>query len=211
VNSDVCYALRCLAGIWHRKAPYTASEGHIAALCASGSCHVLMGSTALEAEWAEQLHGMGQYSFSCCKWAVLRGLGWAPPSLLGDICATDRHIGRSNHCGWRVAALWLGDDPSVFTVSMHCSQQSFPAVEQRPDWDIGLPAGDHRRREYLQVSRQCPAAARPASACLPSAPSSSSPSSSKPGPGRGHCQRPQPFRHRCRACHSNPAPVPGLP
>eukprot|EP00775_Hariotina_reticulata_P012475 gene12475-12609_t len=50
------------------------------------------------------------------------------------------------------SATIFADDPSVFTFSMHCSQQSFPAVQQHSDWDIGLPAGT-TDSQYLQVLR----------------------------------------------------------
>jgi acetoin utilization deacetylase AcuC-like enzyme len=47
------------------------------------------------------------------------------------------------------------DDPSVFTFSIHCGQQSFPAVVQQSDWDIPLPAGT-TDAEYLQVRSTVP-------------------------------------------------------
>jgi len=52
----------------------------------------------------------------------------------------------------------LTGDPSVFTFSMHCGDQTFPAVVQQSDWDIAFPAatGDE---EYLQVRLVCWAAA----------------------------------------------------
>jgi acetoin utilization deacetylase AcuC-like enzyme len=42
------------------------------------------------------------------------------------------------------------DEPSVFTFSIHCGQQSFPAEVQQSDWDIPLPAGT-TDAEYMQV------------------------------------------------------------
>jgi acetoin utilization deacetylase AcuC-like enzyme len=41
-------------------------------------------------------------------------------------------------------------DPSVFTLSMHCKDQSFPAQLERSDLDIALPAGTGDA-EYLEV------------------------------------------------------------
>lgn len=50
-----------------------------------------------------------------------------------------------------MALVWAGaGDPSVFTFSMHCGVQTFPAVVQQSDWDIPLPAGTWDQ-EYLQV------------------------------------------------------------
>eukprot|EP00879_Flechtneria_rotunda_P024832 GHRR01026350.1.p1 GENE.GHRR01026350.1~~GHRR01026350.1.p1 ORF type:complete len:210 (+),score=54.97 GHRR01026350.1:867-1496(+) len=42
------------------------------------------------------------------------------------------------------------DDPTVFTFSIHCNDQTFPTTVQQSDWDIGLPAGT-TDSEYLQV------------------------------------------------------------
>lgn len=44
----------------------------------------------------------------------------------------------------------LADDPSVFTFSVHCGDQTFPTVVQQSDWDVALPAGTGDD-EYLQV------------------------------------------------------------
>lgn len=49
------------------------------------------------------------------------------------------------------AVALFADDPSVFTFSMHCGDQPFPAVVQQSDWDIALPAGTCDD-EYLRVS-----------------------------------------------------------
>ena len=49
------------------------------------------------------------------------------------------------------SATIFADDPSVFTFSMHCKDQSFPSVYQESDLDIGLPAGTENV-EYLRVS-----------------------------------------------------------
>jgi len=48
------------------------------------------------------------------------------------------------------SATIFADDPSVFTFSMHCKDQSFPSVYQESDLDIGLPAGTEDD-EYLRV------------------------------------------------------------
>eukprot|EP00873_Tetraselmis_striata_P022771 jgi/Tetstr1/443035/TSEL_031095.t1 len=44
------------------------------------------------------------------------------------------------HHGDGTAAIFR-DDPSVFTFSMHCDDQAFPAVRPPSNLDIGLPAG----------------------------------------------------------------------
>lgn len=44
------------------------------------------------------------------------------------------------HQGDGTAAIFQ-DDPSVFTFSLHCSNQGFPARLQASDLDVGLPAG----------------------------------------------------------------------
>lgn len=41
-------------------------------------------------------------------------------------------------------------DPSVYTFSMHCGDQTFPTVVQQSDWDIALPAST-QDEEYLKV------------------------------------------------------------
>lgn len=38
----------------------------------------------------------------------------------------------------------------MFTFSVHCGAQTFPAVVQQSDWDIALPEGTGDQ-EYLQV------------------------------------------------------------
>jgi acetoin utilization deacetylase AcuC-like enzyme len=48
------------------------------------------------------------------------------------------------------SAVIFQDDPSVFTFSMHCAAQAFPAAYQASDWDVGLAAGTGDE-EYLQV------------------------------------------------------------
>lgn len=48
---------------------------------------------------------------------------------------------------WTAAA---AGDPSVFTFSMHCGDQTFPTVVQQSDWDVPLPAGTGDE-QYLQV------------------------------------------------------------
>lgn len=60
------------------------------------------------------------------------------------------HIFIMNVISLQCCAFSSAGDPSVFTFSMHCSEQSFPAVIQQSDWDIGLPAGT-TDQEYLQV------------------------------------------------------------
>lgn len=55
------------------------------------------------------------------------------------------------HQGDGTAAIFH-DDPSVFTFSMHCRDQGFPAQLQQSDLDIALPAGTGDE-EYLQVLR----------------------------------------------------------
>lgn len=53
------------------------------------------------------------------------------------------------HQGDGSAAIFRGD-PSVFTFSVHCKDQSFPLSLQKSDLDIALPAGTGDQ-QYMQV------------------------------------------------------------
>lgn len=44
----------------------------------------------------------------------------------------------------------FAEDPSVFTLSIHCHDQGFPHVVRTSDRDVGLPAGTGDQ-EYMQV------------------------------------------------------------
>ncbi|GFH05661.1 hist_deacetyl domain-containing protein, partial [Haematococcus lacustris] len=56
------------------------------------------------------------------------------------------------HQGDGTAAIFQ-DDPSVFTFSLHCSNQGFPARLQASDLDVGLPAGTGDA-EYMAVLQE---------------------------------------------------------
>lgn len=105
----------------------------VACMCNGGTHH------------AHRAHGSG--------WCIFNDLAVAGKAAqrdagIGQVLMLDLDV----HQGDGSAAIFA-DDPSVFTFSMHCGQQSFPAVVQQSDWDIPLPAGTGDA-EYLQVLQE---------------------------------------------------------
>ena len=71
------------------------------------------------------------------------------------------------HHGDGTAAIFAGDD-SVFTFSLHCDAQPFPAARPPSDLDVGLPAGAGDDAFLAAVRRHVPAlldAVRPCLVC----------------------------------------------
>ncbi|WIA16516.1 hypothetical protein OEZ85_013194 [Tetradesmus obliquus] len=105
----------------------------VACMCNGGTHH------------AHRAHGSG--------WCIFNDLAVAGKAAqrdagIGQVLMLDLDV----HQGDGSATIFA-DDPSVFTFSMHCGQQSFPAVVQQSDWDIPLPAGTGDA-EYLQVLQE---------------------------------------------------------
>lgn len=69
--------------------------------------------------------------------------------LAGTVNTVSPHL-NTPHLLWCITPP-AADDPSVFTFSLHCRDQTFPTVVQQSDWDIGLPAGT-TDQEYIQVN-----------------------------------------------------------
>ncbi|KAI8469884.1 MAG: Arginase/deacetylase [Monoraphidium minutum] len=88
------------------------------------------------------------------------GAGWCifnDQAVAARAAQRDAGVGRclfvdlDVHQGDGTAAIFK-DDPSVFTFSMHCGDQGFPAQLQQSDLDIALPAGTGDE-EYLEALR----------------------------------------------------------
>jgi acetoin utilization deacetylase AcuC-like enzyme len=83
-------------------------------------------------------------------WCIFNDLAVAAKAAqrdtgLGQVLMVDLDV----HQGDGSATIFA-DDPSVYTFSMHCKDQSFPTVYQKSDLDIELPAGTEDE-EYLRV------------------------------------------------------------
>ena len=108
----------------------------VAAMCNGGTHH------------AHRAHGSG--------WCIFNDLAVAARAIqrdagVGRVLILDLDV----HHGDGTAAVFAGDD-SVFTFSLHCHDQAFPAQRPPSDRDAGLPAGAGDAEYAAELARHVP-------------------------------------------------------
>lgn len=95
---------------------------------------------------AHRTHGSG--------WCIFNDLAVAARALQRDASVVRKimFIDLDVHMGDGTASIFA-DDPSVFTLSVHCQAQSFPHGDWKSDLDVALPA-ECTDDVYLETLRQ---------------------------------------------------------